>query len=153
MRMPAFLLWLGLWTSLNGCQHYPEHMTASERKKYYDDYNRSQTPAQWDSTRSARKEQEKREATQDLLASVRSPASVAFSIKNNSLFTQRVKIRDNRFTFHLFERRYVAFPVGTKVYLDQDQQPAKYLFTVTAADSGKTFSLFGKQSARNASSK
>ncbi len=121
-------------------------MTAAERKQYYADYNNSRTATEWDSISKATQKQLKTQPPQPTTPSTPTAtareSSVSFKIKNNSIFSQRVKIVDNILEFKPFELRYVGFQAGTKAFLHRGDKEDKYLFTVANADDGKTFKIF-----------
>jgi hypothetical protein len=145
---------------------YPEGMTAAERRRYYDAYNASRTPAQWDSIRRATAEA--RAATSGVQTggaptggvptpggvtprpeSLRAgtpapPAVVSFQMRNRSLLPTRVEVAGNVLDFGPYEKRYVQFPPGSRVHAYDARRPdgrGRLLFTVTRADEGRAFGV------------
>ena len=154
MKAFSFFTLVGTSVVLVACagSHYPEWMTAGERKQYYADYNNSRTKAEWDSISQATQEQLKTAAMARSYQSGNQKTnnqgpvgSVAFKIRNNSIFPRTVKIAGNALDFQPFGLRYVGFQPGTEAYLHRGgKQKDRYLFTVTAVDEGRTFKIFGE---------
>ena len=133
---------------INGCanERYPEGMTNAERKEYYKNFNESKTDEEWESIRAERRANSS-ESTQ-VLGTVGDEnkgalvGSIAISIKNNSLFTKKLRIADNILDFKPLKTRYVGFASNTKVYLIKgDNEEDEYLFTISERDEGKSFRI------------
>ena len=131
-----------------GCanERYPEGMTNAERKEYYKNFNESKTDEEWESIRAERRANSS-ESTQ-VLGTVGDEnkgalvGSIAISIKNNSLFTKKLRIADNILDFKPLKTRYVGFAPNTKVYLIKgDNEEDEYLFTISERDEGKSFRI------------
>ena len=135
-------------SSMYNCasEKYPEGMTNAERKEYYQNYNESRTDQEWERIRS-----EKTVDSSDTIRVSKTTAdrnqkdlagSISISIKNNSLFSKRVRISDNVLTFGPLKTKYVGFKPGTKVYLIKGSpEKDEYLFTVTEDDEGKSYKI------------
>lgn len=138
---PLFLLFITY-----GCAStsYPEDMTKAERKAYYQNFNESKTDAEWAAIRAenqaAKAEQLERNNAQQKKNREDTANSIAFSVRNNSLFPKKLKIVDNILTFQPFETRYFGFAPTTKVYLIKGKKE-EYLFTLSKNDQGKQFKL------------
>ncbi|MBN7816029.1 hypothetical protein [Algoriphagus pacificus] len=135
---------------LAGCadKSYPENMTAEERKAYYEEFNNSKTPEEWEEIRNNRKANtaETLQETDTLpSAESRNPGSIPFSIKNNSIFPKKLRIADNVLSFYPFEKRYVGFYPQTKVYLIKGENKEELLFEVKSEDKGKTFAIHASE--------
>lgn len=143
----------GLAVATAGAQApaYPEGMSAAERRRYYDAYNASRTPAQWDSLRraaaaartvpvgaTAATTAPAVAAPTGVPAPTASPAGhageegpgareratvVAFRMRNRGLWPTKVEVAGNVLDFGPFETRYVQFPPGSRVYAYDARQP------------------------------
>jgi hypothetical protein len=128
-----------------GCSrdNYPENMSRAERKAYYDEFNASRTPEEWQALREERAESKtgRTDAEETVEEADRNPGSVPVSIRNNSLLPRKVRIKDNVLAFKPFETRYIGFPEGTACYLLYGKEE-KYLFTINAEDKNDQFKIF-----------
>jgi hypothetical protein len=123
--------------------HYPEGMSWAERKKYYDDYNKAYVEKELSaSTVVPDTVQQKDKAVAETKEVT---SSVPFSMRNNSLFPQKVEIDGNILDFKPFEVRYVGFASGTKVHWYDKKailSRGKFLFEVKEKDRDRRFRLF-----------
>ncbi len=127
-----------------GCSNksYPENLTDKERKAYYEEFNESKTDAEWDKIRTERKSKSNIKISNETEVDVGNDTvnSIHFSVKNNSVFSKKLKIVDNILNFNPFEKRYFGFKTDTKVYLIKGERE-EYLFTITENDDGKEFKI------------
>ena len=129
-----------------GCsdKSYPENMTNKEKKAYYKEFNESKTDAEWDKIRTERKSRSNKKLSNENEVDVDvdndTIKSISFSVKNNSVFSKKLKIVDNILDFKPFEKRFFGFKADTKVYLLKGEKE-EYLFTITENDEGKEIKI------------
>lgn len=126
-----------------GCagDHYPKDMTRAERKEYYREFNESKTDEEWKRIRDSIDASRSSKIVADG-SEKDSASSIPISIKNNSLFSKKLRISDNVLDFGPLATRYVGFRPGTKVYLVKDEdRKDEYIFTITENDKGKSFKI------------
>jgi hypothetical protein len=133
-----------LLLTLAGCNsHYPEGMSRAERKKYYDEYNKTYTEKKLSAFT----------AKPDTVLQTGGTGAereevityIPFSIRNNSLMPQKVEIDGNILDFSPLEVRYAGFASGTKVYRYDKKAKlgrGKFLFEVKEKDRDRRFRLF-----------
>ncbi len=144
MLKNRFTIALAIIVTTVGCadKSYPEDMTGAEREEYYRKFNESKTDEEWEAIRAQRKLEEKDNSANEAVEnSDQRKGSISFSIKNNSIFSKRLRIDDNVLDFKPLGKRYFGFKPDTKVFLIQDGEADEYLFTITKGDRGKVFKI------------